>query len=257
MDFDMNWLTIKCISAFLLPPLNFLMLGVIGLALWRTRPRWSRTLLALMVALTWIFAMPVTGNALDMLLERDSAHALQFPVDAQAIVVLGGGVVFGSPEYESGTVGRDTLERLRYAARLQRQLQLPILVTGGDVEARGTSEGELMRDALVQDFRVPVRWVDDKSHDTIQNAAYSKRILDAAGVKTILLVTHGWHMARSRRLFEAAGFRVITAGTGFHVLDRLHVVDFLPSAGGLKDSQIFFHEVIGMLWSAVRRGPQG
>ncbi len=248
----MNWLTIKFISAFLLPPLNFLMLGLAGLALWKVRPRWSRALLALMVALMWIFAMPVTGNALDMLLERDSAHAVKLPTEAQAIVVLGGGVVFGSPEYENGAVDKDTLERLRYAARLQRQLQLPILVTGGDVEARGTSEGELMRDALVQDFQVPARWVEDKSHDTIQNAAYSKRILDAAGVKTILLVTHGWHMARSRRLFEAAGFKVITAGTGFHNLDRLHIVDFLPSADGLKDSRVFFHEMIGVAWSAVR-----
>lgn len=246
----MNWLMIKLISAFLLPPLNFLLLGIIGLALLKARPAWGKKLLGLMIALMWLFSMPITGNMLDTLLEKDSAVAVKLPTDAQAIVVLGGGVSFGSPEY---TVSKDTLERLRYAAILHRHTRLPILVTGGDTEAGGVSEGGLMQKTLEQDFQVPAQWVEGKSHDTIQNAAYSKKILDANGVKTILLVTHGWHMARSRQLFERAGFKVLTAGTGFHSLDHLTVIDFLPNVEGLDGSRIFFHETIGMLWSAGRQ----
>lgn len=246
----MDWLTIKLISAFLLPPLNFLLLGSIGLALLKARPAWGKNLLALMIALMWLFSMPITGNALDMLLEKDSAGVVRLPTGAQAIVVLGGGISLGSPEY---TVSKDTLERLRYAAILHRRTRLPILVAGGDTEARGVSEGELMQKTLKQDFQVPVQWVEDKSHDTIQNAAYSKKILDTNGVKTILLVTHGWHMARSRKLFEQLGFEVLTAGTGFHDLGHLTVIDFLPNAEGLEGSRIFFHEMIGMLWSGGRQ----
>lgn len=247
----MDWLTIKFISAFLLPPLNFLLLGIIGLALLKARPAWGRAVLMLAIALLWLFSMPITGNFLGMLLEKDSAAAVKLPTSAQAIVVLGGGVYFGGPEYENGTVSKDTLERLRYAAALQRRTRLPILVTGGDLQARGIAEGALMQRALEQDFQVPVQWVEDRSHDTIQNAAYSKTILDGHGVKTILLVTHGWHMPRSRQLFERAGFTVLTAGTGFHSLGRLTVIDFLPNADGLEDSRMFFHEMIGMLWSAA------
>lgn len=247
----MNWLTIKLISSFLLPPLNFLILGILGLALLKARPAWGKKLLVLAIALMWLFSMPITGNLLGMLLEKDAAAAVVLPTSAQAIVVLGGGVYFGGPEFGAGTVRKDTLERLRYAAILHRRTRLPILVTGGDVEARGISEGKLMQRALEQDFQVPVQWVEDKSRDTIQNAAYSKKILDANGVKTILLVTHGWHMMRSRQLFEQAGFKVLPAGTGFHSLDHLTVIDFLPNVNGLDDSRIFFHEMIGLLWSAA------
>ena len=38
-----------------------------------------------------------------------------------------------------------------------------------------------MRDSLTQDFQVPVRWVEDRSRDTWQNARDSAAILRANG----------------------------------------------------------------------------
>lgn len=247
----MDWLTIKLISAFLLPPLNFLLLGIAGFVLLKRRPRWGKRLVGIALGLLWLFSMPITGSALGLMLEKEAAVAVTLPTRAQAIVVLGGGIYFGVPDYADGTVGKHTLERLRYAAVLQRRSGLPILVSGGDLQNRGISEAEIMQRVLEQDFRVPVRWAETRSHDTIQNALYSKRILDANRIKTILLVTHGWHMPRARRLFEQGGFEVITAATGFNTMDRVVVLDFLPNAEGLEDSRIFFHEVMGMLWAAL------
>ena len=55
---------------------------------------------------------------------------------AQAIVILGGGVRRNAPEYGGDTVGRLTLDRVRYGAFVARATGLPVLVTGGVV--RGT-----------------------------------------------------------------------------------------------------------------------
>ena len=108
-----------------------------------------------------------------------------------------------------------------------------------------------MKKSLEEEFNVPVRWVEKSANDTIQNADFSSRILKANGIDSILLVTHGWHMARSKRLFERAGFKVIPAGVGLHWDTGLTVLDFLPSAQGLGDSRLFFHEVIGMVWAKL------
>jgi uncharacterized SAM-binding protein YcdF (DUF218 family) len=152
-------------------------------------------------------------------------------------VVLGGGG--GSPAHT------------RYAAKLYRRTKLPILVTGGDPESSGAADAERMKKSLEEEFSVPVRWVEQNANDTIQNARFSAIILKANGIDSILLVTHGWHMARSKQLFERAGFKVIPAGVELHYGTGLTVLDFLPSARGLLDSGLFFHEVIGMAWAKL------
>jgi uncharacterized SAM-binding protein YcdF (DUF218 family) len=253
----LSYPTIKFVSAFLLPPLNFLLLAIVGLVLVRRRPVAGRHVLMAGIALLWVFSLPVVGNAMLMWLEDNSRHPVVVPASAQAIVVLGGGVYLDAPEYPGGTVGRDTSERLRYAARLYRLTGLPILVTGGDAGGRGVSEGGLMKQTLEKDFGVPVKWVESASTDTLQNAAYSKKLLDAAHIKTIVLVTHAWHMLRSKRLFEQAGFQVIPAAIGFHSLGHLDVTDFLPDSDGLHASRLFFHEAIGMVWASLHTRRDG
>ena len=57
---------------------------------------------------------------------------------------------------------------------------------------------QLMKRTLEEDFRVAVRWTEDQAQDTFQNARNSRALLQAEGIETILLVTHAWHMARTR-----------------------------------------------------------
>lgn len=247
----MDWYATKFISAFLLPPLNFLLLGVVGLAISKARPALGRTLVVLMLLLLWIFSLPVTGNHLVRLLENRNTSLAGEKAEAQAIVVLGGDANFAAPEFGGNTVGKETLQRLRYAAVLQRRTGLPILLTGGDPEGRGVAQAVLMKKVLEQEFNVAVRWVEAESGNTLQNAVYSWKILDKEGIKAILLVTNGWHMPRARRLFEQAGFNVVAAGTGFHDVQKLTAIDFLPSVQGLEGSRIFFHEMIGLLWARL------
>ena len=71
-----------------------------------------------------------------------------------------------------------------------------------------------MREVLESEFEVAVSWSERESTDTLENASLSAPILNKNGVRTILLVTHAWHMPRARACFEAQGFTVLAAPTG-------------------------------------------
>ena len=165
--------------------------------------------------------------------------------------MLGGGIYFFAPEYSSDTVSEPSLVRLRYAAKLQRETGKPILVTSGAPQGSDLPEAQQMKSVLEQEFKVPVRWTEDDSNNTLENARYSYRLLRQAGIKRIYLVTHAWHMPRSVEAFESAGFEVIPAPTAFTTRYKTSLLDFLPGANALLGSSIFMHELIGMLWYRI------
>lgn len=248
----MSWLLTNFIAAFLLPPLNLLLIAALGLWLWQRRPRLARSLLALACGLLWLLSTPYVGDALLHTLEGEP-HALdtrQQP--AEAIVVLGGGSYFHAAEYGGDTVGRETLQRLRYAATLHRQTGLPMLASGGDPEGTGSSEAAQMKQTLEQDFGVPVRWQESSSNNTRENARMSFTVLHAAGIHRIYLVTHAWHMPRAAQTFRSAGFEVIPAPTAYTTRHHTSLLDFLPSSRALDHSRWFLHEVIGLLWYRLK-----
>ncbi len=247
----MGWFAVKFVSAFLLPPLDLLLLGSVGLLMLRPRPRLGKGLIATALALLYLLSTAVVADRLLGALETRPALPAAPTDNVGAIVVLGAGTYFSAPEYGGDTVNRLALERLRYAARLYRSTGKPILVTGGN-PAGGTPEGLLMKRALEDDFRVPVRWTETAARDTDENARFSYRILKQAGIRRIYLVTHAWHMPRAARAFEKAGFDVVPAPTGFTTRGRTGALDFLPRAKDLLKSYYALHEAIGMLWYRMR-----
>jgi len=253
----MNFITLKALSSALLPPLNFLLLALLGLLLLFCRRRTGLVLLAASLAGLFLLSMPVVATTLAGLLENRSAGVTGNLGDAQAIVILGAGSYPAAPEYGGDTVGAVTLERVRWGARLHRLTGLPILVSGGSPFATGTSEAAQMKAALNQDFRTEVKWLEEKSFNTFENARYTKQQLAGAKIDRIALVTHAMHMPRARLLFEQAGFRVIEAPTGFSTLRQPGILNYLPSAEGLELSRAVLHEVIGFGWYHVRLAAGG
>ena len=74
-------------------------------------------------------------------------------------------------------------------------------------------------------------------------------LLNEAGVKRIVLVTHGWHMQRARARFEAAArssrIRIEPAPMGLADQTGLPVLDWLPSNTGFKQSRLVIREWLG------------
>jgi uncharacterized SAM-binding protein YcdF (DUF218 family) len=108
-----------------------------------------------------------------------------------------------------------------------------------------------MREVMEQDFRVPVRWTENRSRDTAENASLSAPLLREAGVGRIVLVTHASHMKRAEELFSAAGFQVIPAPTGFAGGEGSLLESLLPSPRAFSLSCRVLHEHLGRL--AARR----
>lgn len=236
----------------ILPPGCLLvLLGAGFLCMLRGRRRAGLTLLAAGLVAFYALSVPAVSNFLMRCIEAPPAtEAALRSSDSQAIVILSGGFEQHAPEYGQGSaVDALTLQRLRYGAHLVRALDLPILVSGGQPKDATVSLAAMMKTALEQDFGVPVRWTEDASRDTYENAAFSAPILQQAGVQRIILVTHASHMARSVRVFEAAGLKVTGAPTVFAPPTSF---DLLPRLSSLYDSYYALYEIAGAIWYALR-----
>lgn len=246
----MSWFFTNIISAFLLPPLNLLILAIIGLWLWNKRPLIARILLTASVALLWLLSTPIIA---EMLLHQLEDEPLAVDIrQADAIVVLGGGTYFHAPEYGGDTVSAASLQRLRYAAKLYRDSGSLILVSGGKPLGNALSEAQQMKNVLVDEFHVPVTWTEESSDNTLESARACRQLLQPDKVKRIALVTHAWHMPRAAAAFKAAGFDVIPAPTAYTTRYQIDLLAFIPNAYALSDSRIFMHELIGMLWYRLK-----
>jgi uncharacterized SAM-binding protein YcdF (DUF218 family) len=224
----------------ILPPAGPLLLGFLGLGSIKRHPTIGRVFVACSLVSLWVLSVPVVADALSGLIERYPALDSTQPTGAKAIVILGGGgQVARAPEYGGPAAEPILLERLSYGAYLARKTGLPILVTGGAIEAGA------MRATLQRNFDMPVRWVDDQSGDTFQNAANSAKLLQEGGVKRILLVTHASHMARSVQEFMDAGIEVVPAPMGFASARGHGIDEYFPAPSGLLRSYLALYEMLG------------
>ncbi len=251
----MEILLIRLIESLLMPPGLMILMMLLGSLLIGRLFVTGKILVIGGFVLLIAASLPIVSNNLLALLEQtpplNMTKLKQQRV--QAIVILGGGRYADAPEFDGrDTVSKHTLERLRYGARLQRQSQLPVLVTGGNPYGRPVAEAELMRQTLEQAFNIPVKWVESASSNTWENARYSRIHLKRAGIKRIALVTHAWHMPRSIAAFEEQGLEVVPAPTAYSTRARPLLLQFIPDASALEDSRKALHELLGRLWYAVR-----
>ena len=239
-------------TALLVPPVSLLLLAVAGLLIARRRVRTGHVLVWVGLAGLFVLAMPATGGALMIALER--GLPLTPPPDRppQAIVILGGDVVRGGIRTVAPDVGPITLERLQTGAALARRTGLPILVSGGSLRKADALVAGLMADSLAQDIQAPVRWIEAGSRDTWENAHMSAIILHAQGIRSIYVVTQAWHMRRAILAFADTGITVTAAPPR---LDRLRAplaANFIPDVAGWQASFLALHEWIGCAWYALR-----
>ena len=246
---------VEILLNFLLPPMGLLVTAVAGFAVQRRRPRLGRFLVVVSFVLLWVVLTPAFNVPLLVRLGWPGPVNLHDAGNAQAIVVLGGGVYRLAPEFGGNdSVGGRTLGRVRYAAHLHRETGLPILVSGGGSSDTLRSEADLMKAVLEKEFSVPVRWTEPKSRNTLENARFSAYILKDAGVGKVLLVTESIHMRRALQSFAGTGIEAVPAATGFVTGYReLGWWDLLPAVIGFGTVHAISHELVGRAWYAIRQ----
>ncbi len=242
------------LAALVLPPAAPLLLALLGLLLATRKKAWGLLLAFAGMALLWLLSCHAVAVWLAQNIVPQYAPAAVATLknsDVQAIVVLGGGVHPLAPEYGEAQSSAAAAMRLRYGAWLARQTGLPVAFAGGlgwgAADAQTLSEGEVARRMAQQDYGLRLRWVDDQSRDTAENASLLRPLLQKDGIQRIALVTHAWHMPRSVLAFERAGFQVTAAPMGFTLPSRNGLLEWLPSSDGLDASRVMLKE-----WLALR-----
>jgi uncharacterized SAM-binding protein YcdF (DUF218 family) len=248
MPTSVSWLSYSS----LIPPNLFILAAMIGIILaWRRRRLWLAIATGAIGCL-YVVAMPVTAGLLIRSAEALAA-APRLAADRLpgAIVVLSADAhhsdVAGNPD----TVGPLTLERLAEAARQQRRLDLPVLVSGGTQAGLNSPLAVLMSRVLEEDFRVPVRWREERSRNTFENALFSAEMLRQAGIGSAVVVAHSWDMARALWSFRAIGYPVTPAPVVGSAGIPYSPAAFLPQATALLKSYYALHELIGLAWYRV------
>jgi uncharacterized SAM-binding protein YcdF (DUF218 family) len=242
----------KIVTLLVLPPGGPILIMLLGLCLLRRFRMFSVFVVAFGLLILYACSIPLVSNSIRSRSDKDVVVVSQADLDsAAAIVILGAGLYVDAPEYGEDTISGSALERVRYGAFLHRATGKPLLVTGGRPSNTTLSEAEAMQKTLEKEFGIVVRWIEDRSLNTRDNADYSRMILEAEGIEKILLVTHAYHMPRARKEFERAGFDVLPAPTKFRAEQSVSYFDFLPSAGALNSTAHSLREWLGLAWYGI------
>ncbi|WP_339490168.1 YdcF family protein [Pseudomonas sp. EL_65y_Pfl2_R95] len=240
------------IKQLCMPPGVLFILLLLGWWLRKRSPRIAAACFILGFAGLYLMSMPVAVEWVARQIETEpalsAAQVAQLDQRVQAIVVLGAGRDQGDLAWGEDQPSALAIERLRYAARLAKASDLPVLISGGLHFGQPPSEAQIMAEVLAKDFGVTARWQESRSRTTWENARYSYQVLEPQGIKRVLLVTQAMHMPRARWCFERAGFAVLAAPVG-----ALGVPNKLPGGGWLPDGKAFMqstfllNEAVGAL----------
>src|ERR1044072_4344210 len=237
----MFFIAAKILGFFALPSMVLLSLGLLGVALMATRfARAGRRLAGLSLLLTAIAGWSPLGNALILPLE-ERFPAYDFSRDGSrgpphGIVCLGGALdTVVSPE--RGEVAlNEAAERMTAIAELARRFpQARIVFSGGSgrlVYCGSTRVGERAA-GLFANFGIARARItlEDQSRDTLENARFTKELVNPKPGERWLLVTSAHHMPRSVGLFREEGFAVKAYPVDYRTRGAIDLLRFFSTVG--------------------------
>jgi uncharacterized SAM-binding protein YcdF (DUF218 family) len=250
----------KILGFFTLPSDIAATLAALGVALMFTRfRRTGRAFAALGVVLLLVAGLTPFGNALMLPLEE------RFPPwDASrgapaGIIVLGGAI---GPELSAarGTPDlNESAERITATAALARQYpQARIVYSGGNARLvlTGGIESdyavELLESLGIARSRIVA---ERRSRNTIENAEFSRDLVQPKPGERWLLVTSAYHMPRAIGVFRRAGFPVEAYPVDWRTRGPIDLIlPFESVTAGLRRTDTAVHEWIGLAayWLAGR-----
>jgi uncharacterized SAM-binding protein YcdF (DUF218 family) len=214
----------------------------------------ARVGVALALALLWGGGCRWTSENLVRSLEGYSRPPAP-GIEAEAIVVLGGGLLSALPPRRAVELS-DAGDRVLEAARLWREGRAPrVVTTGGRFDASERPRTQASETAELLGFLgVPSEAIveERRSRNTRENAVEARAVLEPLGVRRILLVTSALHMQRAAALFRAQGFEVIPAPTDYVAVDtgerswQLQILALLPDADSLSLTTRALREWLGL-----------
>ena len=241
----------KLVTIFILPPGIFILAlissGVLLLFVKRRKTGIFNLALGLLL---WIFCSIPFSNYLIGGLE--SEFDVSPDVTGDCIILLGGGIIDGVPDFSGlGTPSDRMLARIVTAVRVQKKLDIPIIVSGGRIYQNTNSEAQIARRFMI-DLGVAKGQIitEENARDTYENAKYTKEICLKKDYRKPILITSAFHMRRALLSFKKVGLDVIPYPAGFkskNAQDAGWTV-YLPRSGSLAATSDALHEYLGILF---------
>lgn len=251
---DSFWLQ-KLLLTVLLPPAGLFLLALLGGLFLRYRRRLLGRLF-LAVSLAGLLALsigPLTERLIEPL-ENQYPPLRIVPPQVAAVVVLTGGALDLSQRGLGGVPDGATMLRLSEAIRIHRLLaDVPLVVCGGcgNPARPQLSEGRAMANMALALGVDPRRLLlEEESYNTQEGARQVRSLLPRqdGATSTIVLVTSAYHMARSVRFFENAGFKVVAAPSDFRAqAGGGNLATLIPSAGAFNNAANAIYEYLARL----------
>ena len=146
----------------------------------------------------------------------------------------------------------EAAERMTAMAELARRYpQARIVFSGGSGRLifDGVSEASLAA-RLFESFGIAKERItlEDKSRDTLENARFTKELVQPKPGERWLLVTSAHHMPRSVGLFRAEGFAVEAYPVDYRTRGAIDLLRFFSTVGdGLRRTDTATREWVGLL----------
>jgi uncharacterized SAM-binding protein YcdF (DUF218 family) len=242
----------KLLWFFATPSNVILALVVAGALLLRRRgSRLGKRLVGLGAVLFVVFGLSPASNWLLLPLEQRFPAWRDDGKPVAAVVVLGGAIDPGVSAARRQLALNDSAERMVAMGDLARLFpSVPVVFSGGagspvdgEVTEAEVVEAHLAEFGLAQDR---VRF-ERRSRNTVENARFTKALLDLKPGDRVLLVTSAFHMPRSMGLFRREGYDVVPYPVDFRTRSPGDAWrPFLAASDGLQRTDLAVREWIGL-----------
>lgn len=232
-------------ASFILPPGIFIVLLLyLGINCWKKHKHQTALKIFIITLLLYFCSTGLVAQKLVGSLE-DEYNPPVYPT-GDSIIMLGGGATLDAPDVSgTGELRSIPANRLLTAVRLQQRLNVPILLSGGQVYKDSGKEAVIAK-RILMDLGVPERkiLIEDKSLNTKQNAKFSAAILKDNELFEPILVTSAFHMKRAVLNFEQEDVHVTPYPTDY-IESKHHVFHYnklMPSADALANTEMTLQE---------------
>ena len=236
------------ILTFLISP-TVIILCVIILALIVKKPAIRRKLLITSLVLLLFFSNPFIINQLLKFWEPESRINTAQVYDAGVVL---SGFMNWDKESKSLSFG-ESADRLTEGLIQYRKGRIKtIIISGGSGSlVDDTRESVLAKAFLTENCGVPdsVVLIDTVSRNTYENAVETKKIMNAAGLKSAIMITSAWHMRRAEGCFKKVGLDVdIHPIDGMYQGQRYFLSDLIiPNTRNIVRWENLMHEIAGTI----------
>jgi uncharacterized SAM-binding protein YcdF (DUF218 family) len=242
----------KILGFFAIPSNLAISIGLLGLLLLPTRfARTGRALAFASLIVLAILGLSPVGNALMIPLEDRFPRWDATRGDPDGIIVLGGAI---SPDVSAArdeVALNEAAERLTVTAELARRYPAARIVFSGGSGALIYDEGAEAPLALrlLQDLGIPRARIllEDRSRNTVENAIFSKALIQPKPGERWLLVTSAHHLPRAIGVFRKMGFPVEAYPVDWRTRGAADALrPFATLGDGLRRSDTAVREWVGL-----------